>query len=365
MSRNKRLLPALLLALAFALALPAGVCAAVSENLLDAGSVTTEDVRINTVTVEVGDYVRTYSASGSEYYPYTYTLRCETEGAKFKEYTVKRSQEVKAGDVLAVFTLERDEVALATQQLALTRAQETLEARRETGQERIDALAQQLALTADRAEREQLRLQIAYEQVLLEKELYEQTIKIADTQRAIAELEERSANNVLRAPADGVVTNLAYMREGDRVAVGDELVTLRREDGMLIRVDNANDYFRYGMRVNVEVGPAKNRTTLTGTVVGADTLVPESRRSHQAFIRLDPCDEELRLINPTAKAPTQAVGNALLVPRQVVTLEAGKYYVTKYVGGALQKRYVQLIGNNPTHAWLMQGVEAGETLVVD
>ena len=362
MSRNK---PVLLL-LMLALLMPHTACAAVSENLLEAQGQTQEAANYKTYTVETGVYERSYSASGATYYPYTYNLCFETEGAKFKEYTVKRNDTVKKGDVLALFTLDTDEVALSTQRLSLTRAHEALTEQRDTYQEEIDAIYESLLSTNDRYERDMLKLRIAYAEVSLEKYVYEQEQKIAGLEETIAELEEKNENNVLVAPADGVITNLTYIREGDRVSTTTPLITLYREEGMLIRVDNASNYLRYGMKVNVEVGAAKNRMTLTGTVVGADTLVPSSRRTNHAFIQLDPYDEDsVRMLNPVAKAPTICVDNVIVVPRSAVTLEGGKYYVTKYVDGTLQKRYVQYVTNTPTVTWLLQGLDAGETIIID
>lgn len=361
MSRNKPILLLLILALL----LPCTAQAAVSENLMDASEATQEVANYNLHTVELGTYDRTYSASCREYYPYTYKLRFETSGAKFKEYLVKRNQTVKKGDPLAVFTLDGDEVALSTQRLSLEREREALKTRKEEYQERIDEMVDTLLVTNERYAREMLSLKIAYEEVARDKYVYQQEAKIADLEEAVAELEEENSGNVLVAPADGVVTNLNYIREGDRVSTSEVLITLYREEGLLYRVDNTTDYFRYGMDVTVEVGPGKNRTTLTGKVVAADTLVPSSRRTNHAFIRLDPYDLETRMNNPTAKVATIYLENVIVVPRQAVELEAGKYYVTKYVEGTLQKRYVQYVINNPANSWLLQGLEAGETIIIE
>lgn len=361
MSRNKPILLLLILALL----LPSAAQAAVSENLIQGQMETSETANYNLYTVESGVYERSYSGSCREYYPYTYNLRFETPNAKFKEYLVKRNQSVKKGDVLAVFTLEGDEVALSTQRLSLERAQEDLKTQKEAYQERIDEMYMTLTTTTDRFERDMLSLQIAYEEVSMAKYVYQQEIKIADIEKAIAELEEISEGNVLVAPADGVVTKISYVREGDRVSTSEVLITLYREERLLYRVDNTSNYFRYGMKVTVDVGPGKNRTTLTGSVVAADTLLPSSRRTNYAFIRLDPYDESIRMNNPVAKAPTEYVGNVMVLPRQAVELEAGKYYVTKYVDGTLQKRYVQYVKNNTTSTWLMQGIQSGETIIIE
>ncbi len=337
-----------------------------SESLISSDLIETETANYETAEVYSGTYERSYSASASEFYPYTYQLRYENSGAKFGEYLVSRGDTVQAGDALATFTLEKDEVALSSLQLSLERAQEALETSLEEREIAIDALNRQYASASDRYERELLALQIARAETELEQYTYQQNREISALREDITELEEQQANTVLISPFDGEIVSLTYKREGDVVSSGEVLVTLSRTDGMLLAVDNASGYFRYGMQVVVEVGPAKDRVQLTGQVVGADTLLPESRRLGYALIALDPYDEEeIRFVNPTAHAPTYYLENVLLLPRRAAVLEGGKYYVTKLVDGMVQKRFVNLIMNNTTEAWILQGVSPGETVILD
>ena len=105
------------------LCLGASCAQAQSESLISQDMIKAETVNYqNTVVAENGVFERSYSARGSLYYPHTYELFCETENATFVEYTVARRQEVKKGDVLAVFHVERDEVALASAKLALEKS---------------------------------------------------------------------------------------------------------------------------------------------------------------------------------------------------------------------------------------------------
>ena len=107
-----------------AMALAGGSALAESESLISSDLIQAETANYETAQVRMGTYERSYSSGASEYYPYTYQLRYEGNGAKFGEYTVSRGDMVKAGDVLATFTLEEDEVALSSLQLSLVRAQE-------------------------------------------------------------------------------------------------------------------------------------------------------------------------------------------------------------------------------------------------
>lgn len=360
MSRTKALL------LLLCLCLSAQPALAESESLISSEMIRAETANYDTYSVERGVYEKIGSSSTTEYYPHIYNLRYEVSGAKFGEYLVKRGDEVKAGDPLAVFTLDHDEVGLAAKRQSLLRAQEQLAAQTLSRQKAIEDMREDMAELQDPLELELAQLRILRAEIALEQYIYQQELNIAGIQESIDEIEEELSNNLLLAPTDGVIDNLVYKRVGDRVSTSEVLVTLYRTDDMLLRIDNTNGYFRYGMQVNVEVGSNNNRTVLTGQVVAADNLVPENIRINYAFIRLDPYDPEIRLIRPSAKGQTYYLENVLLVPRRSVTLEQGKYYVSKLSDdGTVQKRFVSFIMSNNTHAWVLQGLEAGETIIID
>ena len=130
------------------------------------------------------------SAAGSEYYPYTYTLRCDVSGAKFVKFAVTSKQEVKAGDVVAVLSLEVDEVALASRRMDLKNAQESYEQQKVEKQEAIETMIEQLSQISDRYEREMQTLRIQRARLAMEQYCYQQECLIADLQEAIAEFEE-------------------------------------------------------------------------------------------------------------------------------------------------------------------------------
>ena len=215
-----------------AMALAGGSALAESESLISSDLIQAETANYETAQVRMGTYERSYSSGASEYYPYTYQLRYEGNGAKFGEYTVSRGDMVKAGDVLATFTLEEDEVALSSLQLSLVRAQEDFAAGLEEQENGIAALSEQYAAATSQYERELLSLQIARAEIALEQYTYQQERQIASLQEDIADLEAARENHVLLAPYDGEISAITYKREGDMVSSNEVLITLSRMDGM-------------------------------------------------------------------------------------------------------------------------------------
>lgn len=361
MSRNKR---ALAILIALGLILPSAL--GESDSLISEEMIREETVNYRTAEAQSGIFEKTFSNGATQYYPYVYNLRFEQENVKFDDYHVHLESEVKAGDVLATFTRNADEVELVSQRLALQNAVEAFEegkkTRREAIQTRTEALSD-IAL-ADAREIESLRIRRA--QVELEQYIYQQETAIAEMEQRLAELEEDLSVFELTAPVDGVVANTLYKREGDRVFPSEVLVSMYRDEGMMLRVENVAGSFRYGMKATVEVGPNKQRTTLTGRVVGSDLLVPEKQRSGYAYIALDPYDEEdVRWINPTVTVSTYTAQNVILIPRKAIRAENGKYYVTKLRDGAVQKRFINFAMQNVDEGWVLQGLEVGETVILD
>ena len=73
----------------------------------------------------------------------------------------------------------------------------------------------------------------------------------------------------------------------------------------------------------------------------------------------------MRLSRLSATAPTQLLENVLVVPRRAITMEGGRNYVECLVDGNVQKRFVNLALSNSSSAWILQGLEPGETVIID
>lgn len=360
MLRNK-----LCLLLALCLFVPSAL--AESPSIISDEMIQTETVNYSkTAVVEVGEYKRDYNATASEYYPNTYELAAEIDNASFLKYHVARSQQVKKGDILATFTIEVDEAATASAKLSLERAQEDYLSNSAKKREEISEMLREQSSIRDAYEREVMTLRIRRAQVAYEQYCYQQECAIARMTEEAAELEEANSSCYLYAPYDGVITHVAYKREGEKIYANETLITMYREDGMLLRISNDQLYFRYGMPVSVTIGPKNNPEVFQGHVVAADNILPENRRLGHAFIQLDPFEGEApRMNRMTATGTSECLGNVMVIPRRAVTLDAGKNYVECLVNGNLQKRFINIGLSNMSNVWVLQGLDVGDTIILD
>ena len=109
MSRIKEArLAALLLA---AMLMCASAALGEEQDIIDVSELTPQQINYNTTEVIRGEFIKETSTSASEYFPLTYNVKFDQSNAKFVEYTVKRGDVVKAGDVLARFTITGSDVA--------------------------------------------------------------------------------------------------------------------------------------------------------------------------------------------------------------------------------------------------------------
>ncbi len=361
MCRSKKVLAALI-----GLCLMASSALAQSDSLISDEMIKTETVNYSkTALVENTVFERSFSASATEYYPHTYPIACEVDNASFVEYNVNRKHEVKAGDVLATFAVDVDEEALSSVQFALMRTQENYEKEKLEQQEAIEKLLKERVEIRDVYERELMTLRIERAQLALEQYCFQQDTQIASLQEQLDEMQEKNSRTQLIAPFDGVITDMVYKREGERVYNGEVLITLYREDGMLLRIDNSSLNFRYGMEMVVASGSKKDPVLYHGRIVAADNQLLSSRRLGHAFIQLDDLPEGTRLSRLTATGVSQYLGNVMVVPRRAIAMDGGKYYVECLFDGSLQKRFVNVGLTNSANAWVLQGIHPGDTVIID
>ena len=55
----------------------------------------------------------------------------------------------------------------------------------------------------------------------------------------------------------------------------------------------------------------------------------------------------------------------LIIPRRAVTLEGGKNYIECLVDGNVQKRFVNIGLSNMSNVWALQGLNVGDTIILD
>ncbi|HML46674.1 MAG TPA: hypothetical protein PKE04_07990 [Clostridia bacterium] len=361
MSRNRgRIL--LLLLLAAAVLIPVW---AASESILPEALRVPEVVNDNTATVRRDRFVKMANGSGTVVYPKTVHLSVQEGEGVFVKYLVRKGAEVKAGDVLATFTRDPQTVKHETLKLQLTRAEEALDQGKADREEDMAKAREALALLADSTDRQVATLRLRKMELALEKYAAEQERNIEGIRKQLTELEELLADTAIVAPFDGIIETVTTKSEGDVVWAGETLLTLYAPEYALLRVSDSNLAFRYGMQATIQGGSRNDPTMLQGQVVAASNLLPYELRQQAAYLLVDDMKTLVSLRNLTASVETLVLEDVLVVPRSALTMQGGVYYAQILTEDMVQKRYVATSNHRLTDLLILQGLEEGQTVLID
>ena len=308
-----------------ALVLTVLLCAALpgrASQLIDPEKIVADEVRYKTDTAARGELIRSVSGSGSRYYPKTETVFYRGEMALFAEWIASRGDTVKAGDPLIRVTVQYDAVRLQELELRLQRAKEDYAEGVKTREEAILDMQARVDGESDPYARGMGQLSLRQEELRLEAYKLEQDASIASIEKALDELNERRSHEIVYAPIDGVVDDLAYFKDSEPIYDWTALCTIASEDVLFVAASGGK--FRYGQEVAVEVGPARNRVTVTGRVVAAADVIP-SLDSDRALILPDdrsPFDET-KNNSIVVRGNSVDMKDVLLISRKAVPWAAG------------------------------------------
>ena len=360
MSKNKRRI-ALALAAVF---LSASAAASASE-LIAPEKIVADEVKYKTCTVERAELVKEITMGVSEFYPLIMTVNYKGGPAVYAEILVKRGQEVKEGDPLMRVKVLYDAVEMAELELACQRAEEAYQEGVSRRREDIAALERALAAETDDFQRRADQLRLKKQKLQLEQYIYQQEYALEDRRAQIAELTERHEDNIVRAPADGVVSDLNYYREGDRLYNGSFVCQISSQAVMLLAARDGR--LRYGQRVRIETGVSKERVQFSGRVVAASDCL-DGVVSEYALVEIDPGQDISGVKWRASKVSADDVrlDHVLLIDRRSVTLNGGHYIVTKLTpDGVTQKRYINQGMMTTNGVWVLQGLDEGDVVIID
>lgn len=336
-------------------------------------------INYNTVSVEKADYVMTSQGSVSIEFPSAIDLCWETEGAAMKELLVEKGQEVKAGDVLVVFEIASDKIALEELEIQLLRKQEDY-MRKKDAQEVELAKAEEEAEEIENGHSYRIAmLNVEKQRIAYEQFVYETEKSIEELQEKISEKKQIVENNKLIAPFDGIISSVVYFSEGDAIEVGERLISMYETDDVILKVNNADGKLRYNMEVTVETVNIANDKPRTGRVVSAPNILPASVDQDYALIALD---EEMSMedygyrggpggrgfgfmLNMEYSADYQNLQNVLLVDREALQKDGGKTFVYVLEDGVVHKRFVSVGLSSKTSVWILDGLSEGQELILD
>lgn len=335
--------------------------------------------------VEYEDFVRTSSDTVSIAYPQEVDLYWEKENSYLKELLVETGQEVKEGEVLAVFETDVDLVRLEELQLKIERLKTSSEIEKA---QRLLAIQELKDDYAEAKEKRDLRREQGYakentaeldsytteiEKLTLERMhaeydqfMYQTEYEISRMQKEIEKIRKEMEDNKLVAPFDGVIQLVASVEAGERIETDKLLISMGATKKMVLAAQDASGYFRYNMDVTVECGKEKDRQIYKGKVVAASNILPAEYKQRLALIQLT---EEADLKELQRKArytiEVQSLKNALLIDRKSLNDENDETFVYILNNDMVQKRYVTVGAANSEKIWILDGLSEGQTVITN
>ena len=362
MSRINKIF-ALLFALTLAFSASAG------EYIIDVSKIEKETAaNYKTVEVKKGTYEKIQHSGAQTFYPYEYTVKYEGAAAQFVDFHVKRNDEVKVGDLIATFSIQRDEVEITRRTMDIQKSEESYQRGLQDYEDRILSKDQEIALSQNAFDRE-IR-QLEKEKLLIEREryVYETEISISDKKKALDELLETYENTSLYADFNGIISEVSFFRDLQWVYSGTQLLKAYDPSVVIYKVNDEQGKLRYNMETLVSVGRADSRVSGAGRVVACPMAQPGGTGDSAAYIRVDSFSGPVKTqTSPTISYYAQYLPDVYVVDRNAVTQFSGKYHVYKLSeDGMVSKRYVGFAFGTPQNgAVLISGVTDGEKLIID
>jgi len=333
--------------------------------LLDEELMISEKVNYKTVQVQETDYQKEAEGKAAVLYMEHQNIYKEDGAAYFTECLVKIGQEVKQGDVLMRFEPETDQLQLESLRIQLLRTEESFE------KENTEKYAQLHAAKVKAQELKDHELVIAEwkiekQQAAYDLFLYEADKNIRKLKEQIQELEAQAVSDTVTAPFDGVVEEIVKINAGDLVNEGQWLIRLYSTDRVLLQALSAGNKLRYNMDVVVEKGKNNAMKSYSGKVIVSPEILPYSLSQELTLIELSESTEEIESkAHLEIRGVSEAIHNILMVPRNAVQREDREEFVHILSDNMIQKRYIKTAMTTPDGVWVLDGLEEGQTLIVD
>ncbi len=343
----------------------AGMLPLMGSTIIDPAKISDSGAEYKTGEVVTGSFTKTVAGGGVMYYPKKYQIKCETYNARVKSISVGRSDKLEEGQEIGVLYTESSRADLALLRQRLENAQESLEEMDRVLDDKILALQSSAASASDPLDSEMLRLRISRAAIEYEKNRFVLEKEISDLKERISEEEEKLKDTPVYSPVTGKIEAYSYLNEGDSVAYGTVILRVYETAVYLIRVEDDNNRWHYGMDVTVAYGPRNNRKEAAGRVVSADNVLPYNKKTGYSYIALDEFIDPEDLSSINLSATYLSLDNVLLAPKKAVSLQKGKNLVSILEGSSVAQRYVYTPMYNSDWYLVLQGLTDGQVLILD
>ncbi|MDE5590984.1 MAG: hypothetical protein K2J60_17900 [Acetatifactor sp.] len=313
----------------------------------------------NTAVLGMGSVSHEFSQKGTIVYPTSEWISCpDIYGTVyFEERMVDLYQQVKKGDVLFKIRVQPNDVELARKEQELQRQRERLTDLEKQNQE-------------------------------VNKKAIEQGKEtIAELEKLVEEMKADFAMTEIRAPYDGIVTDLSWelwwnmLESGDLLQKNQALLMLAEQGSNYIMVEDPNGLLTYGNVADIEYNGAdgsKRKTTGLVVTLNQACVSAELFGDGYALIRVSGedagdmsgsvfgSDGRWSLSRFDVTVATRKMENVLLVPKKAVTSYGGVTYVKlKQKDGSVLYRSFLAGGSDDKNYWVIEGLTEGMEVCIE
>lgn len=344
-------------------------CTSLSEHeniseYIQSGKVTGNGYK--TTEVYTGSFEVAYEADASVSYTKTEGLYWENSQDRYDEILVSNGDMVKKGDVIATFEVTSvSEADILERTLAVEEAESSLS---KTIQNYESAIAKKKESMKDLSGYD---YQIAQVELNKLKSQYAQQVEeaeyqIANLQEALDELLERKENNQLLAPFDGRIAYVSReFQKGNKVDVGTPIVQINDLDSQVLAFRNSNYQGTVPYLSKVTLTDRTTKEEYTGTVVSCANVTGNA--NDDVIVQLDTeLPEGKENVYFKVDGYIMQKENVTLVASDAIKSEGNDNYV--YVlneNNATYKVYVTVGGSSDGVTWIIEGLTAGQTVVIE
>lgn len=309
-----------------------------------------------------------------------------TRAGRLKSIYVKLGDTVKAGDVIAEFLTDGIEREIEYQRIAVDSLVKSLNYIEKKSEIEIAAFEANLADLQKKYEEmiqnasvytaneiENVKKELENQKFALDKLMLDYTNSVEMKKNELMSAELKLAQLLqdleeckLKAEVNGIVTYILNVNEGDMVDMYQNIVTISDPNVLQLQYKgtNASD-FRLGQEVTVTVGDK----SYAGSVVLTPSSVPyEELEKYRdtVQIKMEKLPEgvkhgdraEIKLIREFSE-------NAVIIPKRALKTYLGKDIVYVIDDGIRMERYVQKGVQSINDVEITEGLEAGETVIIE
>jgi membrane fusion protein (multidrug efflux system) len=292
---------------------------------------------VEVAAVERGTLAPVYLATGS--------LEAEREAVLLAEV---------AGEVVSIEVEEGDRVVAGQVLARVDNAKQALELRR-------------VATEADRMQHDVARNQRLIERQMISREAFDRTRYEAQTQGAVVDLKRLEMDKTaIRAPYAGVVTR-RFIKDGQWLKLQDQAFAIADFDALQARIDvpeRSAALIEAGAPVRFEADAIPGRA-FEARVARIAPVVDRASGTVAAVVEIDNRDGALRPgLFVRLGVNYERIADALLAPRAAVVENDGVRHVFVVADGKAQRRTVQLGLADGDRVQVLDGLAAGDQVVV-